>query len=337
MSPCFRFAHEIVTARVSASDPGEHWTRPSRLSACLLVAIGALALTCVSGAVAADDPLPPEPTNGEWIQDILADDSLWFAASTNLDFEAVAKDLSDYPQGRRWVRVIDGKAAWVMYYVPGDLLGFEVDTHHYGALATDFRFSAGAAWDELAPVDAEYEEITGFEAKWMRLYRAVENLPAGTHFLRIEFPDDRDRAASRLTEVWLRCNFENKAPERHADDMLNPFVAAPSHPAPGPAQPAARMTTVEDTPPPPAGDASTVEPYVVNEINFVPVALSAPAPVFSAKDVEPVIPGANVRLPILVTNADFIADYAPLLEQSGTTTPPTNIFRRLLDTIRHVF
>lgn len=166
-------------------------------------------LAPLAAADRATAALPPEATEGEWLEDSLNNPNLWFASSENLEFEPIAKELPAYPQGRRWVRVVDGRPAWVLYFIPGEILGFEVDTHHFAADGIDFRFAAGNDWKALTPLEVDAEEILDFTAKWLRLYRAADALPTGTRFLRIEFPSGADREAARLTEVWLRCRFES--------------------------------------------------------------------------------------------------------------------------------
>jgi hypothetical protein len=214
---------------------------------------GCALLPCALVNGADDDDLPPEPATGEWLEDRLDDDHLWFASSGNLGFQPVARELTDYPTSRRWVRVVDGKPAWVMYYVPGEILGFEVDTHHFGAQGTDFQFAAGSDWRSLTPVDADYEEIVAFEAKWLRLYRAAEQLPDGTRFLKIEFPAGADVEAARLTEVWLRCRFEEISEAAPSSSS----AAKPTQPATLPANRAASF-------------APEVEPVIVRGIILEP-------------------------------------------------------------------
>lgn len=250
------------------------------------------------------DELPPEPVGGEWIEDTLDDDRLWFAASDNLAFEELAPELPGYAPGRKWVYVVDGQPAWVMYYIPGELLGFEVDTHHYGASAPFFAFAVGSRWDELTPIEPEFEEITGFDAKWMRLYRSANALPAGTRFLLIAFPDDRDRRAARLTEVWLRCRFDDPALEQERTPRsrqdINPF-----------ARPSEAVDSPDDAPPSEEGTAITepvIEPLVVTARRFVP----PEAPVTALK--LPRIPvharpaGYTLALPGIVDTPDMLAE-----------------------------
>jgi len=301
-----------------------------RLSA--LAAICALALVVPAGA--ADDLLPPEPTMGEWLQDTLADASLWFAESGNLEFADLTPELSDYPLGRRWVHVIDGQPAWVTYYVPGEILGFEVDTHHDGALATEFHFAAGSTWRDLQPVDATSEEITGYEATWMRLYRANNELPAGTQFLRIEFPTGGDASAARLTEVWLRCRFGSAArsPFEPAEAFISQQTtdadsAAAAVPPPAPSAPAEVVVAPE----------TSVEPIVVTAIVLDPPPPSPPAPIFAATAVDVSPPAINVIVPPRLTRVDFLADDAPLSEPPGVTLESRGFLADLADLLRRAF
>jgi len=277
------------------------------------VAAAFVAVACAMGAAvdsrAADsvDALPPEPITGEWIEDTLADDSLWFAASGNLAFEALAAELTDYPRGRRWVRVVDGRPAWVMYYVPGEILGFEIDTHHFGARAVDFRFAAGSQWNALTPVEADYEEIAAFEAKWLRLYRAADRLPGGACFLRIEFPNDAEIDAARLTEVWLRCRF---------DETIAPRAGASATGADA----SARTAPVQIPPAEAVVSEPEIEPLVVTTFVYSPPMPSAPAA--PAVMVDPVMPAVQVRVPLRVTSYELLDPTAPLLDAPGVSELP---------------
>jgi hypothetical protein len=229
------------------------------------------------------------------------------------------------------VRVIDGKPAWVTYYVPGEILGFEVDTHHYGALATEFHFAAGSSWRDLQPVEATAEEISGFAAKWMRLYRANSALPAGTQFLRIEFPTGEDAAAARLTEVWLRCRFGSAArsPFEPAEGFFSPSPeanppAATPPPSPAKAEPA---TT---------GDV-VVEPIVVAAFVMTPPAPPPPAPIFGPADVDPTPPAIAVLLPPRLSPVNLLADEAPLIPTAAVPVPPRSLFGKVATFFRRIF
>lgn len=241
----------------------------------------------------AEDVLPPDPANGEWLQDTLVNDDLWFASSNNLTFESMASGLSGYPRGHRWVGVANGKPAWVIYYVPGEILGFEIDTHHLGARGVDFQFSAGGDWQHLTPVEVGTEELAGFENHWLRMYRAVESLPAGTRFLRIDFPGDGEGDFARLTEVWLRCRFDDAPPAAASSGRRLVLAPSANHPP---------------TPASPAPVEPIVAPYVVTTFVYDdPPAFAPASPVVQAAGAMPEI---AVKIPPRVTFYDLLGEFA---------------------------
>lgn len=276
-----------------------------------MVGIALALLGAMTAHAAGGEVLPPEPTTGEWIQDTLDDPNLWFASSENFKFEPIPRELNDYPQGRGWVGVANGNFAWVLYYVPGELLGFEVDTHHLAARGWDFRFSAGGDARSLVPVEANTEELAGYEANWLRLYRATESLPPGTRFLRIEFPIDGEREFARLTEVWLRCRFDDA-----------PLVSSTSVAAIGPTvSPAAQPEEPE------------IAPFIVSAVRFDP--WSAFAPVFPALNLAQPTPRPGVLPPLRVTRVDLLPDAVFEMEIPVMTERRKNVFSTILALLRH--
>jgi hypothetical protein len=294
--------------------------------ATLVLAVITLPLALGASARAADATgddavLPSESAGGEWLQDKLDDPSLWFAGTDNLVFESVATAVAGRQTGRRWVGVIGGQPAWIVYYVPGELLGFEADTWHHAGAATDFHFLAGADVNDLSAVDDMATEPVEIRDAWLRVLHLGATLPPNASFLMIQFPADVDRDGGRLAEVWLHY--------REASQTLREEVQPPAiESAPPPIapefpqqQPQQRQPPPVQLPEPPAPVPPPIAEPAVVPIAEEPLAEIAPTEVALGAEPPPSTTGShNDTLPPVLGEPEAVA--APEISRAQPAPPP---------------